>query len=202
MSLQHYLPATFLAQFSSDTKLPRRERQLVAVDKLKRKIFESPASKLAAENEFYTLVNSQEKDPLSVDKALSGYETKFHLAVNLLIDRKITADLWARILVPFVTSLLVRGPDFNRRFETRMFSWLGNHLKEYTGRDNTNQARLFERQRLLPSIFSANWALSRVESNVPLLINDLGYAPLFDPEKKKMGLAIPLDKKYLNYYSN
>lgn len=194
MSLQHYLPATFLAQFSGDTKLPRRERRLIAVDKLKRKIFEGPASKLGAENEFYTLVNSGVENPHSIDNALSGYEAQLHLAINLLIDGKITADLWAKVLVNFVTCLLVRGPDFNRRFESRIFSWVGDHFKKYTDRDNTNFARLMERQRIWPSIFSAKWTVSRVESKIPLIINDLGYTPFYNPAERKMGLVIPLNK--------
>lgn len=72
MPRHHYLPATFLASFSTDTSTdPRRDRRIWAGDKRQHKTFQSPASRLGAEKNLYTLV-ATEHDPPDGRRHLEG----------------------------------------------------------------------------------------------------------------------------------
>lgn len=152
MPLDHYLPATFLASFSQELCQPRRKSLLAVGDVIKKREPRwDKAENLAARNNFYTTDNV---DPRIIDKIWLGYESTFDSAVNALIGGNIDALTWARTLVPFVAAMLVRGPDFNTRFESRPF------IRSYAqdrklSADNANGARVMELQRLLGPIAAA-----------------------------------------------
>src|SRR4051794_39879699 len=150
MPLHHYLPATFLAAFSADTSTePRRDRPLWAGDKGQHKTFRAQAAKLGAENNLYTLV-AEQHDPQMVDETWKDYERGLSNAVGELIAGGVDARTWARILVPFVACMLVRGPDFADRFGRRMAAHGIDDIDGgYAPADNANLARLMELQRLL-----------------------------------------------------
>jgi hypothetical protein len=192
MPLHHYLPATYLALFSTDAiTQPRRDRRLAAYDKKNHKSFFSSASKLAGINDLYTLTGS-DIDNQIVDMCLSGYESCFYIAINQLINHEINALTWASTLVPFVTGLLVRGPDFNTRFVRRL-SFIGND----TPIDNTNIGRLMEFQRLLAPVAVSSWLVLRILGDDPLITNDLGYAPFINLRTNESGMAIPIGFEYV-----
>ena len=137
MPLDHYLPATFLASFSSQILQSRRKSLLAVGDVLQK---QDPrwdkAENLAAINNFYTI---EHDDPRIIDKIWLEFESEFDRAIDALITGHITAIDWARTLVPFVAAMLVRGPDFNTRHESRRF------IKDYRqnhslSADNTNGA--------------------------------------------------------------
>jgi len=197
MSFEHYIPASFLALFSSDTKtLPSRNRILVVGDKSNKKTFKSPAGNVGGINNFYTLTNRID-NPNQIDETWSGYENKLTQAIDDLCKGTIDAETWARILVPFVTCLFVRGPDFNQRFIKR-FQGFEETLKEYfIESDNINQARLLELQRLLTSVISAKWILVSVKGAGNLITSDIGYTPFFHPSTGDLGLAIPLGRQFI-----
>ena len=197
MPLHHYLPATFLASFSSDSStLPRRNRRLYVGDVKKKRVFSAPASKVGAVNNLYTVVSriGANADPEVVDRIWSDYERELAEAIKLLIAGKVDARTWARVLVPFVSCLFVRGLDFNERFDRRMD---GIDIEDLnTGllsKDNTNVARLMELQRLLGPVAVAKWIVIRVLGQKPLVTNDLGYAPFTNSGTNEAGVAIPLD---------
>jgi hypothetical protein len=194
MPLDHYLPATFLASFSSQICQPRRQSLLVVGDVWKK---QEPrwdkAENLAAKNNFYTIDN---RDPRIIDKIWLGYESAFDGAVNALIEGNITALAWARTLVPFVAAMLVRGPDFNARYENRSFvrDYAQNHKLSV---DNTNGARVIELQRLLGPIAAAQWVVSYLEGDEQLITNDVGFAASQNIDTGELGLAIPLDLNHV-----
>ncbi|MGK3987371.1 DUF4238 domain-containing protein [Sorangium sp. So ce136] len=190
MPLHHYLPATYLAGFSSDQEtLPRRDRQLVAGDRRRKRSFSAPASRLGAENDLYSLKGSG-TDGQVVDRTWSEFEKSLSPAIANLISGTVTALEWVRVLVPFVASTLVRGPDFNRRFEAR-FPVL------HKGTDNTNQARLFELQRLLGLVTAARWTILRVPAADEVIVGDVGFAPARSAVTGDLGIAIPLDCRHI-----
>ena len=193
MPLHHYLPATFLASFSHDTStLPRRNRLLWAGDKRQKRKFRAPAARLGAENNLYMLVAAGH-DPGMVDKTWDEYEKGLAEAVSLLITGEVDAKTWARVLVPFVTCMLVRGPDFPGRFGRRL-SALGIDDVDggYTPADNANVARLMELQRLLGPVAVDKWVVVRFPEEGSLLTNDLGYAPFQNRARGEAGMAVPL----------
>jgi len=187
MPLQHYLPATYLALFSTDTSHPRRRRSLAVGATQTGRVFTAPACRVAAVHDLYTLSGEGSLHPHFVDYALSGYERRLYFAVEQLRTGRLKALAWATTLVPFVTALLVRGPDFNTRFEARV----GPLLSEAPS-DNTSFARLLEYQRLLASIAGARWSVLRTQGDEPLITNDLGYAPFANPKTRDRGIAVPL----------
>jgi len=185
MTFQHYIPATFLANFSSDTFEERRKRTVTVGDKRDGSIFTAPVSKIIRINNFY---------PEMVDGTFEYYETRLNTAISQLINRTITCELWADTLIHFVTGLLVRGPDFNERFEDRFE--IGK-LEEVIDPENTNFARLLESQRLRSSIIGAKWTVLQVAEEIKLITNDLGYTPYQNPILKELGMAIPLNPNYV-----
>lgn len=192
MPLHHYLPATLLASFSRDSSTsPRRKRHLYAGDKQEDDVFRTSAANLGAIKNLYTLVAAGD-DPEMVDKTWAGYEASLHEAITLLIAGEVDAKAWVRVLVPFVACMLVRGPDFNERFERRISAFIdaaGDDLSE----DNTNLARLAELQRLLGPVAVAKWKALHIRGEEPLITNDLGYAPFVNRPTGEAGIAITLD---------
>src|SRR5829696_8082619 len=161
MPLHHYLPATFLASFSLDSAPPsRRKRRLYVGDKQEDRVYRTSAAKVAAIRNLYTLV-ATEYDTEMVDKIWTDYERNLHKAMTLLIGGEVDAETWVRVLVPFVACMLVRGPDFDKRFERRI-SALGIDTEAgHVSKDNTNHARLLELQRLLGPVVVAKWVVLR-----------------------------------------
>jgi hypothetical protein len=155
MPLQHYLPATFLATFSMENTLPRRNRTLAAGDKNSKRIFLAKASKLAGINDLY---------PPIVDESLTGYEANLSTAIDQLLNQNLTAMAWTSTLVPFVTALFVRGPDFNTRFDSRI---KGLGIEAPPG--NTDYARLMEYQRMLAPVATARWLVLEIQSDYPMI---------------------------------
>ncbi|MFV2045615.1 MAG: tetratricopeptide repeat protein, partial [Anaerolineales bacterium] len=128
-----------------------------------------------------------------IDRTWTEYEGQLHTAIADLVNGQVDARTWIRVLVPFVACMLVRGPDFDKRYERRMRALgldpEGGHLSA----DNTNGVRLFELQRLLGPVAVAKWIVIRVEGEAKLINNDLGYAPFVNPGRGEAGIAIPLD---------
>lgn len=191
MPLHHYLPATYLASFSKDLSLPRRDRVIAIGDKRSKRVFSAPAARVGAIRDFYTLVSAPKDDPQLLEKIWAQYETDLADAVERLVSRSPDALTWAHVLVPFITGLLVRGPDFNERFEARIKPW--RHL---AGPDNTNLARLMEVQRLLGPIAAAKWIVMEARGEGSLMTNDVGFAAFVNPDGR-WGLAIPLGRGHV-----
>jgi hypothetical protein len=134
------------------------------------------ASDLAIIRNLYTLKEQPQNSKL-VDDIWAEYESKLAESIDKLINASISALEWARVLVPFVTCLLVRGPDFDERMLQRLQS-LGFENDFLEGRlDNTNISRILEIQRLLAPIMVAEWKVIFFEEGEPLLTNDSGFMP-------------------------
>jgi len=182
MPLQHYIPATFLANFSKSILTPRRDSLISVGDRRTGKCFTAAISKVAAIQDLYTLFSFPPAlSALHVDQAMGEYESDLDRAINELIHDKLSAFTWAKVLVPFVAGFLVRGPDFDIRFKNRLERMEGFSVSEFEDllnrpfSDNINLARVRERTDLLAPIMAAKWMLLETTGNDPLIINDLGY---------------------------
>lgn len=194
MSMHHHLPATFLATFSTDTSTPeRRKRLLWAGEKEESgagRAFRAPAAKLGAEKNLYTVLAAGH-NPEMVDDTWTGYEGRLAHAAERLLAGSVDARTWARVLVPFVACMVVRGPDFSGRFGRRLAALGVDDIDGgYTRADNVNLARLLELQKLLGPVAVAKWVVFRFDGP-PLITNDLGYARFRNPGGGH-GMAIPL----------
>lgn len=193
MSLHHYLPASFLARFSADSKTePARDRFLIVGDKKTKRWFKARTSKVGCIRNLYTLVDNS-TDPDRIDRTWAEYERKLPASIENLIQGNIDAETWARVLVPFVACMLVRGPDFTERFDLRFPSIRPERLSKILSNDNANGARLMELQRLLGFVATAKWFVLSTPGKEKLITNDLGYSPFVNPISGDIGMAIPLD---------
>ena len=111
-------------------------------------------------------------------------------AIDLLENENLSGLVWANVLVPFVTSLLIRGPDFERRFNKRV-----DQLIHSDQNVNINIARTFEFQRLLTIVAAAKWSVFKTSGNPPLISNDLGYVPSINTDNDERGISIPFGNK-------
>jgi len=189
MPLQHYLPATYLAFFSYDNSGARRERRLFVGDRHSNKIFVEKTGNICGIHDLYktTLM-----DELDIDKSWSYYEAELDFAIELLLNQNIGALAWAKVLVPFVAGLLIRGPDFSYRLQSRF-----QDLGEISRRADPNIGRMFELQRLLSIIATSKWIVADPSSSNELITNDLGYIPFGNPRNYEAGMAIPMGKKII-----
>ena len=194
MTLHHYLPATYLANFSADTHFPRRSRTLAVGDKRSGQIFITAAANVAAVHNLYTL-SPGNLDSQMVDEIWSDYEGGLADAIEQLINRTLDVITWARILVPFVTCLFVRGPEFAIRFDTRLRQQGLLGLRPEP--DNTNMARIMELQRLLAPILTAKWLVLQIHGDGEVLLNDLGFAGFVSPGAAEAGFSIPLNRDHV-----
>ncbi len=112
-----------------------------------------------------------------------------------LIDaraRPLYADVWTRILEPFVVGLFVRDPEFNRRFRARLAPISGTTRTFVTPTrvaHKTNHARLFERQRLMfPTV---EWSGVHCTGSGVAITNDDEYCLMRHPQGGKGGYVIP-----------
>ncbi len=188
MALDHYLPATYLASFSSENTLPRRDRMLVVGDLQKGRSFRSKAGNIAAEQNFYT-IPAKTGDPRIIDKVWGDYEAGFSNALEALIGGTIDAITWARVIIPFVAGILVRGPDFNQRFGFRL-----KGLRLSKGRENTNIARLLELQRLFAPVIAARWQVLAAQGEEDIITNDIGFVAFENMNSAELGISIPLTR--------
>ncbi len=116
---QHFIPATFLAGFSSDGNPTRRDRYLHVLRRGQSESFSAKAANVGCISDFYALqATGHDLNPGQVDDVWAGYEGRLAQAIEWLVSGEpIDARLWLRVLVPFVAGLFVRGPDFNQRFK-------------------------------------------------------------------------------------
>jgi hypothetical protein len=184
MPRHHYLPAVYLGNFSSESKTKLRSRHLFVKDLSNDRIFYTKIENIGCIKNIYTEI---------VDSIWAVYETDLHKAIQCLINGTLNATTWARILVPFVAGILVRGPEFDARFNKRI-EWLKDiPLAE----NNTNGARIMELQRLLAPMLAANWIVMKKRGKENFIINDNGYIPYRDGPSGQTGYAIPLTQDYI-----
>ena len=173
----------------------RRKRRLWAVDKCENLLSLTTAGELCGLHNFYTL-SAKNQDPRLVDSEWSGYENKLNPALDDMIAGKLDALAWLQTLVVFAAALLVRGSDFETRFDER-FKDMGVKSAKFLTRDNTNMARLMELQRLFASVIGARWLLLETSGNNVQITNDLGYTPFMNPRLGESGIAIPVSHKHI-----
>ena len=202
MANDHYIPAALIGRFSTETAGRSRQRKIWALERDKQSVARNgKAEKYGAEQDFYDLIMSQHAHmPQVVDKTWLAYENHLGTVLDVLratTDRyAIDAHSWLTVLVPFVASLFVRGPDFNERYEARpgmkeIYAHVAKQDPAYP-RDNTNMARLMEFQRLLSPIMAASWTVLHATGNIPFLINDRGYTFYKPNGSAQIGWLIPV----------
>jgi len=178
---QHFLPASYIGRFSLEKAGPWRKRT-VWVQRVGRDPYQASAEYVGSSRRIYDREKPATTDAATIDNGWK-YESRFPLAINALDDRSTPLDghLWAEVLVPFVSSLFIRGIDFAGRYETRIPGLTGPPTDESaeplfeSWRDNTLSARQIEWQRILAPIMSAQWTVVHGSGTPVLATNDVAH---------------------------
>jgi hypothetical protein len=182
MAHQHYLPATYIGNFSAKETGSNRKRK-VWVKRRKR----GTVKELAAQSVGYA-VDIYGKD---LDDSWNYTEDNLKSAIDALINsdkEPLTYEMWD-VMISFLTQTCVRGPEFNQRFEQRIVELAGIPIGI-----NIDLARRIEMQRLAVLFMYADWTVAHHSAGIPLITNDLGYVPMKDPYKDRLGYTFPLSK--------
>ncbi|GAA5194637.1 hypothetical protein GCM10023346_22620 [Arthrobacter gyeryongensis] len=195
MPLHHYLPAAYVGGFSTEVDWPRRQRGIWCLRRGSAEPFRTTPAKIGAKNDLYTLFGDV-WTPQAIDEIWTYYETTLPSAIQELTDaeRPLDANTWVRTLVPFVTSLFVRGREFEQRYGARV-PRMTAAFKERSP-DRVNFARAFEFQRLLAQVATAHWGVATArDRNSEFVTNDLGISVAGARQfKGGHGWLIPLDR--------
>ena len=190
---QHFQPAAYLGQFSSDTSKRPRERQLWVRDSRADHPFQKSAENVAWDIGLYDIDDDSVAGARTLDTAWD-YEKSLPEALDALSDRTTLLDgrLWATTLVPFVAGLFVRGQHWHEEFAQRpLIAYL---LDAGVTRPLTNNAagqRLIEFQELLSVVMASRWTVLHFSEGVNLVTSDMGIAPAFTPIGD--GYIVPID---------
>jgi hypothetical protein len=191
----HWLPAAFLARFSSDTG-PTRERRVWVRRRGEPTEFRRPVSELAAESGLYMVqvpmtgqalfhinrgewipieeIDSRlgEPSPKMIDELWSDVEDALPAALDALCDPSATlvpARAWLTF-GQFFADMFVRGPDFDARLAERVGRF-GFQLNA----DTALYARAWERQSVLAAVLRSSLVL-RMAPRGSIVTSDRGFA--------------------------
>jgi len=182
----HLVPASLIGGFSLETGRRLRERIVWVRRRNVEPPFRLRAEKVAWRQGFY---------PESA-ALWAGQEPRLPETVDFVARHRgseLLADPFLLTLVPFIASLFVRGPDFDRRMDARLTRILGQNYAQHLRPNNTDTTRAIEWQRLLAVVLNAEWTIFRNPTTSPLLINDRGWAPIRDmTHPARWGYLFPL----------
>lgn len=179
---QHWLPASVLGGFSVDcARRSLRDRPLHVLRRGHADPFVTSAENLAFQVGLYDMVGGE--SPVidlpvdTLDATWAGYERRLptvfkQLAVSTPL---FSFEIWLKVIVPYVAGLVVRPPGY------------GHSL----GSGQIQMSRWMEMTRIIAPLIAAEWSLMLAPADVPLIINDLGYASATDGTRDN-GLIIPL----------
>ena len=181
MAAQHLLPASYIGRFSMDQSLRLRKRT-VWVQRVGRDPYPASAEYVGHLQRIYDRENPSDWGGATIDDGWK-YEGRLPAALTALESQAVPLDArtWAEVLVPFVSSLFIRGLDFASRYESRIPGITGpggdptaEQIVE-SWHDNTIAARQLEWQRLLAPVMSAQWTVVHGSGSPILITNDVAH---------------------------
>lgn len=212
MAKDHFIPAALLGNFSAERNGPLRLRR-IAVQRRGCNPQLTRAENVGYAHDLYK-VTSQSKS--SVDDSWSQFERRLPEAISVLeASQAIEAEIWLRVLVPYVASLFVRGLEWEKRYISRFTdAWgqdiltspaldsksmrsdegAGSTIRDILTESNSNSSRLIELQRILALVTCAKWNIVHSVSTEPFLNNDLGMTGTIVPNTNEIGLVVPLSR--------
>jgi hypothetical protein len=186
--LHHWLPAAYLARFSPAPVRPRRKSIVSVLWRGQQRANRARVETLTRQRGLY---GGETGLGLDLERNWWAYEEDLPRVVDdLSTGALVSGGDWLHVLVPLVTTLLVRGPEFEQRFDRRIESQGG-----YLGADRMpNVSRLMEIQRFLAVVMVCRWTVAH--SSVPLIANDIGWTSA-EERGDEPGVAVPLDPRHV-----
>lgn len=207
MARQHYLPAAYVGGFSPSSKSKRRDRPVWCLRRGQELAWQDRPRNLLFGDDLYVTIpgvywapegttDQQQRDV--VDWVWGGYESHLPAAIARLAarDAPLPANMWIRTLVPFVTGLFVRHPNYFEQYGPNRWPRWQDEAELSTATEpwpGANSSRLMELQRLLAPICAARWMVIHAEPSTRYITNDLALAPCIDSTSDlPYGWTIPL----------
>lgn len=181
MPNQHFLPASYIGRFSLETS-GRWRKRTVWVQRVGREPYSASAEYVGHAQRIYDREQPSDWGGATIDSGWK-YEGRLPEAITALDSRSAPLDghLWAEVLVPFVSSLFIRGLDFASRYESRTPGLTGPAADESTEplfdswHDNTIAGRQIEWQRILAAVMSSQWTVVHGSGAPVLITNDVAH---------------------------
>ncbi len=196
-SWQHYLPATYLAGFSSSPATRARKSVLWVARRGRGSLFQQTAENLAARHNMYTIDARYavgRMDPNQVDQMWAPVEAKLATSIAHLggSDAVPLGADWFANLVQFLAHVFARAVDFAARLPNRIGDTPNLLRDRMLDPSNVNVARMLECQRLLAPMLVAEWDVLH-SADEPFLTNDMGRVPtLHAGPPRRLGCVVPL----------
>lgn len=181
MTKQHFIPAAFLGRFSLDKGPLLRHRRVWVANREPHRAYISRTEGVAAIGGFYDLqgdIRGLAKG--AVDSVWTKYERRLTFALDELSDiapPSMSANVWLRAAVPFITSLFVRGPHFAQtQLKVDTLGHISSHFNEpHLYSDSINMSRNLAIQRYLAPIMASDWTVIHAPLGTQFMTTDVGY---------------------------
>lgn len=200
---QHYLPACIIGRFSNNENGLSRDRHVQVLRRGSNHAYRAKASTLCAVNGLY---DGDSFEGGTIDQW--DYEQNLTTIFNQMKQGGLPdLDYYVHDLVPYVTGLFMRGPDFEKRLMRRLVS-SGIDMKLFS-EDTVNGDRLFELQRLLSLLLAARWSCLHPPDGMRFVLGDIdlsqttieGTSAWMVPVDPELALLIqPRKKGYIADY--
>jgi hypothetical protein len=188
----HFLPATYIARFSGDGGPTRRRRVFVLRTGASRPARQAAEGVARIRGHYDDRIAGPKLD---LERSWQGYEAHLPKALRALTSGlPLDAQIWLRVLVPFVAAALLRGPDFDVRFKRRVDDFDAHGIISDAIVADTTIARVMELQRLLTVVMISGWVV--LESPIDLICNDLGWTLSRSRGTDRIGFTMPLDSRH------
>lgn len=193
------MPASYIGRFSLSSEPSLRDRS-IWVQRVQRPPYRASADYAGHARRLYDLEGA-DADAESIDHSWT-YEARLPEALDALSDPSTPLDgrIWVQVLVPFISSLFIRGLDFKRRYASRLPGITGPaddgsaSVPLDSWHDNTLTSALIEWQRLLAPIIAAQWIVLHGSGTPILATNDVAHCLTSPPgERDRVAYAFPLD---------
>jgi hypothetical protein len=188
----HFLPATYIARFSSDVGPSRRQRVFVLRAGAARPDRQA-AEQVARIRGLYDDVIPGTR--MDLEHNWNRYESHLPQALaGLISGAPVDGRTWLQVLVPFVASALLRGPDFDARLKQRLDDFDAEAVLSDGVVADMVTARVIELQRLLTVVMVSGWVV--LTSPINLICNDLGWTMSTSVGTDRVGFTVPLDSRH------
>ncbi len=190
---EHFIPASVIGRFSFAPRPRRRDSPVHVLHLRTDRPYRRTAKTVGYIVDFYEHPFETEDGAPEFDaeKAWQGFERSLPGVLDELQrdPTDLSADTWANVLVPYVTSTLVRTPEFRDRHKRRT-PW----LRDVEGMDEEgNAARVawLELQRLLAQVMTSKWTILVPAGESGFVLNDRGWFAGRLDGRQTPGIIVP-----------
>ncbi len=194
MAKDHYLPASWIGQFSepADQPLAHRDRKVFLARRGSLRVLPQAARAVGFRKNLYAIKTPLVPTLTTADQRWAMYEPRIPAAIAELAasdTQSLTLETWFRTLVPMVAGAFVRTLDYGDIAPANVARVWPEGLPDGVVVDS-NMDRLIDHQILMGLLLYCRWGLIRSSAG-ELVLPDTGVAPAV-MRKGQVGMVFPL----------